>query len=68
MDVFAYSIRYLKDRLLQHLCVDLYEPSHNEQKIEDINFVLTVPAIWDDAAKMFMREAAIRVRYKLMVC
>lgn len=30
-------------------------------KISDINFVLTVPAIWDDTAKMFMREAAIKV-------
>ena len=27
----------------------------------DIDFVLTVPAIWGDAAKMFMREAAIQV-------
>lgn len=28
----------------------------------DIFWVLTVPAIWDDAAKQFMREAAVNVR------
>ena len=27
----------------------------------DINWVLTVPAIWSDAAKQFMREAAVEV-------
>uniref|UniRef100_K1PS94 Heat shock 70 kDa protein 12A n=1 Tax=Magallana gigas TaxID=29159 RepID=K1PS94_MAGGI len=27
--------------------------------MDDIHFVLTVPAIWDDTAKMFMREAAV---------
>ena len=26
--------------------------------MEDILWVLTVPAIWDDTAKMFMKEAA----------
>lgn len=35
--------------------------------VDDINFVLTVPAIWDDTAKMFMREAAIRVRVEDMM-
>jgi len=25
--------------------------------------VLTVPAIWDDSAKQFMREAAVQVLY-----
>ena len=29
---------------------------------DEIHWVLTVPAIWDDAAKQFMREAAINVR------
>lgn len=29
--------------------------------MDDIDFVLTVPAIWDDTAKMFMREAAVQV-------
>lgn len=29
---------------------------------EDISWVIAVPAIWNDAAKQFMREAAIEVR------
>lgn len=61
MDVFTYSIRYLKD----HLFEKLFSILENAPAIDDINFVLTVPATWDDTAKMLMREAAIRVRYKL---
>lgn len=56
--VFALSIKYLKD--------DLLEMSHKRisgdvLKDENIHWVLTVPAIWDDAAKQFMREAAEEV-------
>ena len=55
MKVFSESIKYLKD--------------HFEEKIEsvkhvvetDIHWVLTVPAIWKDNAKQFMREAAQQV-------
>lgn len=32
-------------------------------KEDDVDFVLTVPAIWGDAAKMFMREAAVKVSF-----
>lgn len=32
--------------------------------IKDIFFVITVPAIWSDAAKQFMREASERVSEK----
>ncbi|XP_052779782.1 heat shock 70 kDa protein 12A-like isoform X3 [Mya arenaria] len=52
--VFALSIKYLKDDLL----------SVSKDRIADavlqneIHWVLTVPAIWDNAAKQFMREAA----------
>lgn len=29
--------------------------------MDDIDFVLTVPATWDDTAKMLLREAAVQV-------
>ena len=29
--------------------------------VQDITWVLTVPAIWTDSAKQFMREAAVQV-------
>jgi hypothetical protein len=36
-----------------------------DQNLEekDIHWVLTVPAIWNDVAKQFMREAAENVRF-----
>ncbi|XP_052778299.1 heat shock 70 kDa protein 12B-like [Mya arenaria] len=53
--VFSGAIKYLKNDLIKQ----------SEKRISgggltdaDINWVLTVPAIWDDAAKQFMREAA----------
>lgn len=57
--VFSYSIRYLKEHLLEKL---LTSNLGDKVTVDDIDFVLTVPAIWDDTAKMFMREAAIQVR------
>jgi hypothetical protein len=58
--VFSLSIRYFKDDLIdmmsekQILVGDLTE--------NVIMWVLTVPAIWNDTAKQFMREAAENVR------
>ncbi|XP_052819947.1 heat shock 70 kDa protein 12B-like [Mya arenaria] len=52
--LFVMSIKYLKEHLLKAVTT---------QKIgleeTDILFVLTVPAIWDDNAKRFMRDASI---------
>ncbi|XP_052816866.1 heat shock 70 kDa protein 12B-like [Mya arenaria] len=54
MKIFAMSIRYLRDHLVDalHKQVDAIQES-------DILYVITVPAIWNDAAKRFMREAAL---------
>ncbi|XP_062582493.1 heat shock 70 kDa protein 12A-like [Saccostrea cucullata] len=52
--VFTNCIKYMKDHLLKAL----QDKITGEIFMEDIDFVLTVPAIWDDTAKMFMREAA----------
>ena len=56
MTVFSAAIRYLKDHLLQSC--------RNQQadvKDTDIKWVLTVPAIWNDQSKQFMRESAEKV-------
>lgn len=45
----------------KHLLKDIEEKLAGEITMDDIHFVLTVPAIWDDTAKMFMREAAVDV-------
>ncbi|KAK3602415.1 hypothetical protein CHS0354_027193 [Potamilus streckersoni] len=55
MDVFSASIRYLREHMLQAGEDKMYGLNS-----EEIHWVLTVPAIWSDAAKQFMREAAIQ--------
>ena len=57
MTVFSESIRYLKEHLLEALA-----KRATTMKVEDIHWVLSVPAIWSDAAKQFMRESAVEVR------
>lgn len=59
IQVFIHSIRYLKNHLIQALNKSTTGVKMTEN---DINFVLTVPAIWDDTAKMFMHEAAKKVQ------
>ena len=62
IDVFAAVIRYLKDHLLE-----LLKTRGTEVQNKDIHWVLTVPAIWTDSAKQFMREAAYKVFYHLTI-
>jgi hypothetical protein len=57
MRVFTLAIDFLRqdvlDTLSRHVDTIFFE--------SDIHWVLTVPAIWNDAAKQFMREAAQQV-------
>ncbi|XP_053400254.1 heat shock 70 kDa protein 12A-like [Mercenaria mercenaria] len=53
-DVFAMSIKYLVDDMM----VTVGQRLVGELRSHEIHWVLTVPAIWSDAAKQFMREAA----------
>ncbi|KAH3842758.1 hypothetical protein DPMN_116262 [Dreissena polymorpha] len=56
MVVFSEIIKYLKQHLLK-----LLETRGTGVDNKDIHWVLTVPAIWSDSAKQFMREAAQKV-------
>jgi DNA-binding XRE family transcriptional regulator len=58
LTVFGKSIRCLKDHLIELLRKRNFDPTDDE-----IKWVLTVPAIWDDTAKGFMREAAKMVTF-----
>ena len=63
MDVFAHSLTYMKKHLLRAVSAHLgYDPHP-----DTVRWVLTVPAIWDENAKQFMREAAYKVsdRFRL---
>ena len=57
IDVFSASIRYLKDHLMGECRKQLPDVINDS----DIRWVLTVPAIWNEPAKQFMREAAVKV-------
>lgn len=59
LKVFQYTIQYMKDHLFKTL-LDKKIPI----KESDLHYVLTVPAIWEDSAKQFMREAASMVCYR----
>lgn len=58
MKVFSSVIGYLKKHMLNTCQNQL-----SDIKEFDIMWVLTVPAIWDDPSKQFMREAAEKVNF-----
>ncbi|XP_033761605.1 heat shock 70 kDa protein 12B-like [Pecten maximus] len=59
MDIFSDAIRYLKDH-----CLEVLGNAVQGMKPDDVHWILTVPAIWTDAAKQFMREAASKAGIK----
>ena len=58
--VFTHSIKFLKDEALAIICQRTGDDHYNA---DDVQWVLTVPAIWTPKAKQFMREAAYKVRH-----
>lgn len=55
--VFAYALKFFKDHCLQ----ELSDQSSTKIVNDDIRWVITVPAIWRQPAKQFMRQAAYEV-------
>lgn len=61
--IFTHAIKFMKDQLLKDL-----ERSGFVVEGDDIIWVLTMPAIWDDPAKQFMRKATEEVHInKIMI-
>lgn len=58
IEVFCSTIRYLKDQLMTD-----YKNQATGVQESDIMWVLTVPSIWDDKSRQFMREAAEKVKF-----
>lgn len=54
--VVSECLKFLKDDFLKTLLENV-----NFVEMKDIHWVLTVPAIWSDQAKQFMRQAANQV-------
>ena len=55
--VVKLAIKHLRDHLLGH-----FKSRNIGVDPDDIEWVITVPAIWNDACKQFMRDAAQDVR------
>jgi len=58
--IFSMAIKYMREHLMAAL-----KKKDSDVRESDVMFILTVPAIWSDASKQFMREAAIAVRLVL---
>ena len=57
--MFGYGIKFLKDHLFEKV-----KRCMMGVRDGDIRYVLTVPAIWNEGAKLFMKEAAELVRHR----
>lgn len=69
LKVFSEAIRYLKEQLdkeLEKCFVEDHEGKSTQQEswADHVRWVLTVPAIWSNEAKQFMRMAAVQVSAK----
>ncbi|CAG2219984.1 unnamed protein product [Mytilus edulis] len=53
LDVFCIAIKYLKEQVIKKLQSRFMDATDN-----DVRFVLTVPSLWSDEAKIFMKAAA----------
>ena len=57
IEVIAHILCHLKDKVI----VELQDFGFRGVKTTDIDWVITVPAIWTTKGKMMMREAGYRV-------
>ena len=56
-----------KSNKLQNITTPKVTEDRESSWSSDILWVLTVPAIWSDQAKQFMREAAIQVKFMYLL-
>ena len=64
LDVFSAAINFLKEHFLENIN---NRNAGNRIAVDVVRWVLTVPAIWDDSAKQFMREAATKVFFSNII-
>lgn len=64
--VFGQALRFFKDSCIKELNdVSITQSSFSA---DDIQWVVTVPAIWRQSAKQFMRHAAVQVSIEQASC
>ena len=61
IEVFSAAIKFLKEYFLENI---KNRNARSKVTVDKVRCVLTVPAIWNNAAKQFMRESAEKVTLK----
>ncbi|XP_069834911.1 heat shock 70 kDa protein 12A [Dendropsophus ebraccatus] len=56
LEIFAYALQYFKEQALK----ELSDQAGAEMDNNEVRWVITVPAIWKQPAKQFMRQAAYK--------
>ena len=65
IDVFTASINFLKEHFIKNI---KNRQAGNKITVDAVRWVLTVPAIWGDSAKQFMRESGEKVFVFFLAC
>ncbi|XP_052280334.1 heat shock 70 kDa protein 12A-like [Dreissena polymorpha] len=60
VEIFSLAIEYIKTEVINTLTDETRMNKATINVMTDIHWVLTVPAIWNDLSKKFMRDAATR--------
>jgi len=61
--IFAHALRFFRNHAIQELA----DQSQTRILDEDIRWIISVPAIWKEPAKQFMRQAAYQVSKKNLI-
>ena len=64
MDIFRTCITFFKGQILQEIRKNYKEVRPTNDVIQDIQFILTIPAKWNDEARTMLKDAAIKVKKK----
>ena len=59
LDLFSVCLAFLGDKAME--CINASGQRGKTYESRDVQWVVTVPAIWEPTAKEFMREAAYKV-------
>lgn len=64
LEVFSKSLNYMREKVMEMLKEDDTHVTNNKDNIE---WIVTVPAIWEEIAKQFVRKAAKKVNITLLI-
>lgn len=64
-EVFSKSLIYMREEVMKMLENDNHTQANNK---DNIHWIITVPAIWEEVAKQFMRNAAKHVNTFYICC